>query len=162
MADHLARAVALVTVSSTAALEAIAADIPVLLLDDFGIAPGLINTVFVDSGLFGDADDLRCRPVPRHPRPEWLADNYFHGVGADDWHEQLEQLVARRDVGPAPAGAAAAQSARRSTAPGVGSEAHARLLRRRRPASSRWSSPSRRSGCSGERVAWCGRCFRRR
>ncbi|KQQ94114.1 hypothetical protein ASF62_08175 [Leifsonia sp. Leaf325] len=101
MGDHLARAVALVTVSSTAALEAVAADIPVLLLDDFGIAPGIINTVFVDSGLFGDAGDLRAGRF-RHPRPEWLADNYFHGVAADDWQEQLEQLVARRDTAPLP------------------------------------------------------------
>ncbi|MET0783648.1 MAG: DUF6716 putative glycosyltransferase [Leifsonia flava] len=101
MADHLARAVALVTVSSTAALEAVAADIPVLLLDDFGIAPGLINTVFVDSGLFGDAGDLRAGRF-RHPRPEWLADNYFHGVAADDWRERLGQLVARRDAAPLP------------------------------------------------------------
>ncbi|MEL4320679.1 DUF6716 putative glycosyltransferase [Leifsonia sp. YIM 134122] len=99
MADHLARAVALVTVSSTAALEAIAADIPVLLLDDFGIAPRLINTVFIDSGLFGDEGDLRAG-LFRRPRSEWLGDNYFHGLAADDWHERLEQLVARRDAAP--------------------------------------------------------------
>ncbi|KQX07836.1 hypothetical protein ASC59_08955 [Leifsonia sp. Root1293] len=99
MADHLARAVALVTVSSTAALEAVAADIPVLLLDDFGIAPGLINTVFIDSGLFGDEADLRAGRFHR-PRAEWLEDNYFHGAEADDWRERLEKLVAERDAAP--------------------------------------------------------------
>lgn len=99
MTDHLSRAVALVTISSTAALEAVAADIPVLLLDDFGIEPKLINTVFVDSGLFGDERDLVAGAF-RRPRAEWLADNYFHGPEADDWAQQVQRLVARRDAAP--------------------------------------------------------------
>ena len=58
MADHLARASALVTVSSTAVLEAIAEGVPALVIDEFGVEPKLINTVFVGSGLFGGAEAL--------------------------------------------------------------------------------------------------------
>jgi hypothetical protein len=95
MSDHLARASALVTVSSTAVLEAIADGVPALLIEDFGITPKLINTVFEGSGLFAGADLLVAGEV-RHPDPEWLDDNYFHGPDADDWLARLDALVARR------------------------------------------------------------------
>ena len=101
MADHLARASALVTVSSTAVLEAVAEGVPSLVIDEFGVEPKLINTVFVGSGLFGGADDLVSARV-RHPAPEWLDDNYFHGADADDWLERLDGLVARRRNAPLP------------------------------------------------------------
>ena len=78
MAEHLARASALVTVSSTAVLEAIAEGVPALVIDEFGVAPKLINTVFEGSGLFGGAEALAAGEA-RHPDPEWLDDNYFHG-----------------------------------------------------------------------------------
>ncbi|MEJ3403773.1 DUF6716 putative glycosyltransferase [Rathayibacter sp. YIM 133350] len=99
MADHLSRALALVTISSTAALEAIQREIPVLLLDAFGVSPALINTVFVGSGLFGGAEALIAGDY-RHPDPAWLAENYFHGTADDDWVTRLEQLVLRRDIRP--------------------------------------------------------------
>lgn len=95
MAEHLARASTLVTVSSTAVLEAIAAGVPALVVDEFGVGPRLINTVFEGSGLFGGAADVAAG-AGRAPAPEWLDDNYFHGTAADDWLEQLERLVARR------------------------------------------------------------------
>lgn len=101
MADHLARASALVTVSSTAVLEAVAEGVPSLVIDEFGVEPKLINTVFVGSGLFGGAGDL-VSGAARHPEPEWLGDNYFHGADADDWLERLEGLVARRRDAPLP------------------------------------------------------------
>ena len=101
MADHLARASALVTVSSTAVLEAVAEGVPSLVIDEFGVEPKLINTVFVGSGLFGGADDL-VSGTARHPEPEWLDDNYFHGADADDWLERLDGLVARRRNAPLP------------------------------------------------------------
>jgi hypothetical protein len=101
MADHLARASALVTVSSTAVLEAVAEGVPSLVIDEFGVEPKLINTVFVGSGLFGGADDL-VSGTARHPEPEWLDDNYFHGAEADDWLERLDGLVARRRNAPLP------------------------------------------------------------
>jgi hypothetical protein len=95
MSDHLARASALVTVSSTAVLEAIADGVPALLIEDFGITPKLINTVFEGSGLFAGADLLVAGEV-RHPDPEWLDDNYFHSPHADDWLARLDALVTRR------------------------------------------------------------------
>jgi hypothetical protein len=95
MAEHLARAASLVTVSSTAVLEAIAEGVPALVIDEFGVEPKLINTVFEGSGLFGGAAALAAGEA-RHPDPEWLDDNYFHGSAADDWIDRLEVLVARR------------------------------------------------------------------
>ena len=99
MAAKLARAGALVTVSSTAALEAVAMGLPVLLLDDFGVSPGMINTVFEDSGLFGSTRDL-VEGRFRHADAAWTADNYFHGRGDDDWSAQLHALVEAREIVP--------------------------------------------------------------
>lgn len=102
MAAKLARAAALVTVSSTAALEAIALDLPVLLVDDFGVSPAMINTVFEGAGLFGSTTDLVAGRF-RHADAAWLADNYFHEVDASDWVRRLTALVeAREIIAPAP------------------------------------------------------------
>lgn len=98
MADHLDRAVALVTVSSTAVLEAAARGVPALTLTDFGIGRHLINEVLVDSGLEGDAVDLvdgRFGTV----RPEWMHDNHFHPESENDWASRTEALMALRDDG---------------------------------------------------------------
>lgn len=101
MAARLTRAAALVTVSSTAALEAIALDLPVLLLDDFGVSPAMINTVFEGAGVFGSTTDLVAGRF-RHADPAWLADNYFHEPDADDWASRLAALVAAREIVPLP------------------------------------------------------------
>ncbi|ROP74250.1 DUF6716 putative glycosyltransferase [Curtobacterium sp. PhB115] len=98
MAEHLDRAVALVTISSTAVLEAAARGIPALTLTDFGIGRHLINEVFVSSGLEGDAVDLldgRFGTV----RQSWMRDNYFHPPSDDDWQRRLAELMLRRDDG---------------------------------------------------------------
>jgi hypothetical protein len=92
---------ALVTVSSTAVLEAIAAGIPAILVDEFGVSPKLINTVFEGSALFGGADDVAAWTA-RHPAASWLDDNYFHGREDDDWLAQLEGLLTRRATAPSP------------------------------------------------------------
>ena len=84
MAEHLERAAALVTVSSTAVLEAIASGVPAVVIDEFGVSPKLINTVFEGSGLFGGAEAVAGWDA-RHPSAEWLDDNYFHGREHDDW-----------------------------------------------------------------------------
>ncbi|GAA1060275.1 hypothetical protein GCM10009573_17010 [Agromyces bracchium] len=102
MAAHLARAGALVTVSSTAALESIALGIPTLLVDDFGVSPTMINTVFEGAGLFGSTEDLAAGRF-RRADPAWLADNYFHERAADDWASRLEALVEARDIVSLPA-----------------------------------------------------------
>jgi hypothetical protein len=101
MSAHLERAVGLVTVSSTALLEAAAIGVPGLALDDFGMSQGLINTVFEDSGLFGSSADLVAGRF-RTPDPHWLDENYFHHPSDDDWVRKIEALVAARDVAPLP------------------------------------------------------------
>jgi hypothetical protein len=98
MSMHLDRALALVTISSTAVLEAAARGVPALTLTDFGTSRSLINEVFVDSGLEGDADDL-VRGRFGTVRPEWMADNYFHAAEDDDWADRAEVLMALRDAG---------------------------------------------------------------
>jgi hypothetical protein len=102
MSAALDGAQGLLTVSSTAAIEAIARGIPVIALDTFGVSDQLINPVFEGSGLFGDAEAVARRGF-RHPDPTWLADNYFHAVESDDVAGQLQALVAARRQGVLPA-----------------------------------------------------------
>ena len=97
MVSHLARAVGFVTVSSTAAIEAISAGVPSLVLTDFGVSGTLINEVFVGSGLLGPSRDLiagRFRQVD----PRWRQDNYFHDAGDNDWQSRLEGMAELRDA----------------------------------------------------------------
>ena len=60
MAEQLVPGTAMVTVSSTAALEAIDAGLPVLILSDFGVNEDMLNRVFVGSGLLGTLADLKA------------------------------------------------------------------------------------------------------
>ncbi|TPW78439.1 DUF6716 putative glycosyltransferase [Schumannella sp. 10F1B-5-1] len=96
MSAHLAGASGLVTVSSTAAIEAIGLGVPVLLLDDFGVSKKLINKVFVGSGVLAPASEMIAGRF-RRPHPEWLDDNYFHEAAADDWEKRLLKLIRKRD-----------------------------------------------------------------
>lgn len=97
MADHLARAAGVVTISSTAAIEAVALGVPVLLLHDFGVSGGLINLVFEDSGLLQGSDDLVAGRFPS-PNEHWLDDNYFHAPTDETWITAIEAGVARRNA----------------------------------------------------------------
>ena len=101
MRAALARARSLVTVSSTAALEAIDTGVPVVVLSDFGVDESLINTVFRGSGCLGDLADVRAGRA-FSPDPAWLAENYFHPAGEDDLVERLTDLVATRAAGVLP------------------------------------------------------------
>ncbi len=101
MSQALDSAEGLVTVSSTAAIEAVARGIPVIALDSFGVDDKLINTVFVGSGLLGSEGSVIARDF-RHPAREWLDDNYFHDPTADDWVAQIGQLVVLRRAGALP------------------------------------------------------------
>jgi hypothetical protein len=101
MAAHLERAVGLVTVSSTALIEAVALGIPGLALDDFGVSRTLINPVFEGSNLFGSAGELIAAHF-RHPDPGWLEDNYFHETQENDWIARLSALVAANELEPLP------------------------------------------------------------
>ncbi len=101
MSAHLIGASGLVTVSSTAAIEAVALGRPVLALDDFGVGRSLINTVFEGSGLLGDSQDLIAGRFMQ-PAEDWLGDNYFHGVVYDDWVELVRGLLAVRETSDFP------------------------------------------------------------
>ena len=102
MALALSRAEGLVTVSSTAAVEAIARGVPVIALDTFGVHKPLLNTVFVGSGLLGGADEVIARRF-RHPHPDWVRDNYFHPPAESDWWDRVQELVMLRRGGALPA-----------------------------------------------------------
>jgi hypothetical protein len=95
MSAALSDASAFVTVSSTAALEAMAAGIPTLVLSDFGVSAELINVVFEGSGCLGTLDDLRAGRFFR-PDPQWCEDNYFHRPEESDWLSRVEGLLAAR------------------------------------------------------------------
>jgi hypothetical protein len=102
MAEHLRTAAALVTVSSTAVLEAMALDIPVLLIDDFGISEDMINEVFVGSGCQRSLESL-ARADFHHPESWWSRENYFHPVADNTWIELLDELVKAASAGKLPA-----------------------------------------------------------
>ncbi|WP_246266639.1 DUF6716 putative glycosyltransferase [Nonomuraea typhae] len=92
MDEHLSLAAGFVTVSSTAALEAIDRDVPLLVLEDFGVSAEMINLVFAGSGLLGTLDDL-ADGVFRAPEQEWRAANYFHPAAASTWVSRLGELL---------------------------------------------------------------------
>ncbi|MCW2810900.1 MAG: hypothetical protein JWP61_1358, partial [Friedmanniella sp.] len=102
MTDALARARALTTVSSTAALEAMDAGVEVCILSDFGVSAEMINLVFVGSDCLGTLADVAAGRF-RRPAPEWLRDNYFHPAADDDWCDQLGELLAQRSATGLPA-----------------------------------------------------------
>lgn len=119
MSTALETAAGLVTVSSTAAIEATALGVPVIALDSFGVSKSLLNTVFVGSGLLGGRSEVVAGRF-RHPHPDWLRDNYFHPEGESTWWERVERLVALRRSGGS-AGPSCACGPRRLTARGLAS-----------------------------------------
>ncbi|MFF0775108.1 DUF6716 putative glycosyltransferase [Nonomuraea wenchangensis] len=100
MHEQLANAAGFVTVSSTAALEAIALGVPSLVLTDFGVSAEMINVVFEGSGLLGTLDDLAAGGF-RAASPAWCAANYFHPGERDDWAALLAGLVSAGPGRPA-------------------------------------------------------------
>lgn len=102
MAEALSTAAGLVTVSSTAAIEAVALGVPVIALDSYGVNKALLNTVFVGSGLLGGGREVVGGRF-RQPHPDWLRDNYFHPARESTWWDRVEELVALRRAGGLPA-----------------------------------------------------------
>ncbi|MFI6455008.1 DUF6716 putative glycosyltransferase [Streptosporangium amethystogenes] len=98
MHEHLAHAAGFVTVSSTAALEAIAQQVPLLVLSDFGVGAEMINLVFEDSGLLGTLDDLSAGRF-LEPDDAWCRDNYFHPGDESDWVSRMVSLVGQARSG---------------------------------------------------------------
>jgi hypothetical protein len=101
MHDALRTARAFTTVSSTAALEAIAMDRPIVIISDFGVSTEMINLVFEESGCLGTLDDLRCGRFFR-PDARWLEANYFHPAHDNDWQQRLAELLVVRAAGQLP------------------------------------------------------------
>ena len=94
LAAVLERARCLVTVSSTAVLEAMARNVPVLIVDDLGVDDHLLNAVFAGSDVFGPLDTAGIGRAGR-PNARWLDHNYFHPRAEDDWIERIEEAVRR-------------------------------------------------------------------
>lgn len=92
MADAVALGESFVTLSSTAALEAIGAGRYVRVVDDFGVSTELINHVFRGSNLLGPAS---ARPSCE-PNPNWMQMNYFHGPEENDLLAALGGLPQKR------------------------------------------------------------------
>jgi hypothetical protein len=86
------------TVSSTAALEAMAMNRPTLIISDFGVSVEMINLVFEESGCLGTLDDLRSGRL-RQADPQWREANYFHPAGDNNWLDLLNQLLEVRAAG---------------------------------------------------------------
>jgi hypothetical protein len=78
-----------------------ALDLPVLLIDEFGISADLINQGFVGSGCLGGLTALRAAEF-RRPKEWWLADNYFHRTIDNTWLEKLAELVESAAAGQLP------------------------------------------------------------
>lgn len=93
MSDFLVPGAALVTVSSTAALESVDRGLPTALISDFGFDEDLLNEVFRDSGATATLDEIAQGRIP-FPTPEWLRANYFHPVDST-LRKGLELLALR-------------------------------------------------------------------
>lgn len=95
--DYLDEGTALVTVSSTASLEALSLGLPVLLLSDFGVGQGQMLPAYVGSGLLGDLNDLEQGRF-YHPDPRWMSEGYF-AQQDDNLTESVLALVERQREG---------------------------------------------------------------
>jgi hypothetical protein len=100
LAGHLTPGTALVTISSTAMLEALARGLAGLVIADFGIGDENVTTVYAGSGLIGTLRDLEAARF-FSPAPDWLARNYLHPE-PDQLPDVLAGLGAMGPVRPGP------------------------------------------------------------
>ena len=84
----------LATVSSSAAIEAIALGNPALIISDFGVNEENANKVFEDSGLVHRLDEIML-PYFEKADPTWKQRNYFHPVAENDWISKVSNLTHR-------------------------------------------------------------------
>ncbi|MFD5702570.1 DUF6716 putative glycosyltransferase [Streptomyces lasiicapitis] len=92
MGEVLDRTDLLVTVSSTAALEALHRRVPTAVLTDLGIREALGNHAFIGSGCLASWDQLDAGHSPT-PDPEWVA---RQGVAADGAYETAFDAARKR------------------------------------------------------------------
>jgi hypothetical protein len=100
LAEHLTPGTALVTISSTAMLEALARGLAGLVLADFGVGDDNLTTVYEGSGLIGTLRDLEEARF-FSPTPDWLVENYLHPE-PDQLSDVLAGLGALGPVRPGP------------------------------------------------------------
>nr|BFE77843.1 hypothetical protein GCM10020093_004440 [Planobispora longispora] len=153
MHEHLAHAAGFVTVSSTAALEAIAQSVPLLVLSDFGVSAEMINLVFEGSGVLGTLDDLSgdvSSPRTRSGAAPTTSTRARRTTGRAGWSPSSDR----------PARAASSRPARCSTAlstpPPAAAPGSASRCRRRCCASA--TGPS--AGCAATSGRWADRLSR--
>lgn len=91
MGEVLDRTDLLVTVSSTAAVEAMHRGIPTAILTDFGIKEKLGNHYFIGSGCLAAFNELDAGALPTAD-PGWAAS---HGLGSSDVAERARQQAAQ-------------------------------------------------------------------
>ncbi|MCQ9367484.1 hypothetical protein NQ038_04130 [Brevibacterium sp. 50QC2O2] len=97
MSEFLRPGCALVTVSSTAMLEALDRGLPGLVVSDFGVDRAMLNEVFAGSGLEGTLADL-ARGRFQHAERSWLEANYFQPATSQLWDE-IEELAQQAAAG---------------------------------------------------------------
>ncbi|MFI6428168.1 DUF6716 putative glycosyltransferase [Promicromonospora sp. NPDC050880] len=106
MAEWLQPGTALVTVSSTAALESLALHLPTALVDDFGVDATLLNEPFAGSGCMISLADVGKAFHEGGPVPDagWLDENYLHAAESElpDAIAELARLRAAGDLNPLP------------------------------------------------------------
>lgn len=100
LAERLTPGTALVTVSSTAAIEAIDLGLRVGIISDFGVTEKLLNAMFSESGLLMALDEMQELDIP-HANQQWLRRNYFHtpeDVAAAHRRDMEHELVSLADA----------------------------------------------------------------
>ncbi len=93
MGETLGETDLLVTVSSTAALEAMHAGVGTVLLTDFGVREGLGNAYFVGSGCLASFDEVDAGRVPLAD-PEWIRARGVAGGRPDAFVTRISELLA--------------------------------------------------------------------
>lgn len=100
MGNLLTPEAGVVSVSSTAIVEAASQGLRALVLGDFGVGPANLTDTYIGSGLIGSLADLE-RGELRSPAPEWLRDNYGHST-PDELMDAVRDVDVSRPL-PAPA-----------------------------------------------------------
>lgn len=94
MSEVLARTSLLVTVSSTAAAEAVHQRIPTAILTDFGIREKLGNTFFCGSGCMASFDEIDAGVIPRADAG-WAHANGFIDAREGGFRSRVDALLAQ-------------------------------------------------------------------
>ncbi|MFI2489761.1 DUF6716 putative glycosyltransferase [Promicromonospora kroppenstedtii] len=100
MAEWLQAGSALMTVSSTAAMESLSLGLSTVIIDDFGVTPDLLNAPFAGSGCVLPVADAAEAFRAGGPEPDtaWLEDNYLHAAESE-LPATVRELAARRAAG---------------------------------------------------------------